>query len=737
MYRHEEIINKLTIKQKLSILADATGYTDGAVIEAGVPPVKVASLVDTDLAKGKIFPSYESLANSWDMKLIESVCKSACNGQDKSDANILITPKANVINTVYEKGLSEDPLLSGKIVASCVKAVNDVGAMPCVPSLTLSKTTVEYSDNELNLSALSNYYVRPFEVVANSSDRFAIQIAEDDGEGSYANVNSKMVEQLESNTQRRFFQIIASSSGEKAISNAKSSAVLSIKGSYGALQSAYDNYIKLKSDVESGLMDESELEHAINSGTAISEESVNEAVDKALDFAFACGKRIPQVQSSNDQYAGYGMAYGEQTAQANDVESLSYDAVVKSSVLLKNAQHILPIKKAKVAVVGHMAKYGESLGRKTVFTALSENANLSVVGYEQGYDLSVDRSDELISKASHLVRSADVALVFLGTDSRANSQIKNLQSAKLPASQLALIDSISRQGKPIIAVVSSSYAVDLKFEAKCAGLLLAPMDALKSADAIADMISGRISPSGKLACTRYVDTDERFARLKNDKRLGKIKVGQMVGYRGYKTNGEAIKYPFGFGLSYTTFTYSNVYSSGSKMSVTVKNTGSYDGEEIVQVYAGVRGSVMVRPARVLVGFIKVALKRGESKTISIKADGGYTSANSLIVGVEKYNFETYDFTTGKSETEGCNYDLYVGSNINEVRKVGDFYKNGKRLNNGGEKTSDYVTTATNVVADGYTLEKTTPKAVQKSSKMGAHVATIISLIADLFIIVMP
>ncbi len=726
MYKYEEIINKLTIQQKLSILADVRGFADASVKELGIPTVQPATLSELNARRKKVFPSYERLANSWDLELIGNITKNLCLGSGADKPNLIVTPNANAMNSVYEKGLSEDPYLSGKLVTACVKAINEVGVMPCVSTLALSPTTIENSDVEPNKASLSNYYVKPFEIVARNSSRFSLQVSEDSGEGKYANVNSEMLTILEKNSRKNFYKVVGVSSAEKEIENVKSHASVILNGSYGALQNAYDKYLKLKEEVESGLMDESELEHAIKNGMAISEDEINDALDKALTFAFACDKQ-PTAPQNNAEPTDDAYRY---------TDKLCYQAVVKSSVLLKNVKRALPLKGVKIAVVGQMAQTGATNERKTVYQALVERSENSVVGYAPGYELSTDRSDELIKDAVQLTQNADVCLLFIGTDERANSKIKQSKSVRLPANQLALLDYLSKTGKPIIAIVSSAYALDMDFETKCSAILLTAIEGISASDAIADMVCGKVNPSGRLSCTRYVNVDERFDRLKRDKNLGKIKVGDMVGYRGYVTNRESVKYPFGFGLSYTTFAYSNFSSYGKKFSFTVKNTGSYDGTETVQIYISARNSAMVRPSKVLVGFVRVPLRKGESKSVSVNFDTGGSLLNRLTVEVENFNFETYNFATGISESESCNFDIFVGSNVNEVRNVGNIYNNGKRLSNGGERTVDYVTTATNVVTDGYTLEKTAPRPVPVKSKTWAHAMAISCLIFDVLLIMM-
>ena len=126
MYKYEEIINKLTIQQKLSILADVRGFADASVKELGIPTVQPATLSELNARRKKVFPSYERLANSWDLELIGNITKNLCLGSGADKPNLIVTPNANAMNSVYEKGLSEDPYLSGKLVTACVKAINEV-----------------------------------------------------------------------------------------------------------------------------------------------------------------------------------------------------------------------------------------------------------------------------------------------------------------------------------------------------------------------------------------------------------------------------------------------------------------------------------------------------------------------------------------------------------------------------------------------------------------------------------
>lgn len=194
------------------------------------------------------------------------------------------------------------------------------------------------------------------------------------------------------------------------------------------------------------------------------------------------------------------------------------------------------------------------------------------------------------------------------------------RKVKLPANQLALVSAIAGRGKKIMAVLSGELNTDMSFDKYVSAVLVAPLGGKCCMRALLSVISGNVCPSGRLASTCYDDPDGLFERARAEKDAGRTKVGPFIGYLGYTTADIRVRYPFGFGLSYTKFEYSALAISGMSVSFTVKNVGGCDGCEVAQVYAGKKDSAVPNAARRLVALKKIKLRAGESKNITLNAD---------------------------------------------------------------------------------------------------------------------
>lgn len=311
--------------------------------------------------------------------------------------------------------------------------------------------------------------------------------------------------------------------------------------------------------------------------------------------------------------------------------------VAESFVLLKNSK-LLPLPKgANVAVIGEA--YSD-------LTALKETFH--VVGKAQGYDRTTQRSDSYIPAAVRATKNADAALVFLYPD--------DSDKLTLPANRIALLDALKKAHKRVIAVVCGDRPVDLSFNGTTDALFVAPADCPFAGEALADILCGNENPSGRLTRTYYDNADEYFRKYLSDKNAGVMRIGQFVGYRRYGIEKTKINYPFGFGLSYTKFAYSNLSITADGISFTLTNCGGFDGCEVAQVYLGAPSTTHVAPKKQLIAFRKVFLRRRESRKINIP--------------LSSRDFETFDPTMYVGNVEAGEYMIYVGSSSLDIRLQG-------------------------------------------------------------------
>lgn len=702
MEKYEETIEKLTVGQKLALVTGRLTEAEGA--EAGIPCVRAAQLTDAEQG-GIEYPSPAAAANSWNAELVGQTAEELALRAKEKGINALVTPPANVKGNLYVEGASEDPVLAGVLAGAYASSALKAGIMPCMPCCALRETEIEYADTLVNQRALREYYLKPFEIAAFAAEGGAIVTSRAVLKGEYADVNGTLVHRwLCEELGREKFLLCDGTDAKAAVLGLRAGYALCIGASSAALETALQYDAELKSAVEKENVSLGTLEAARREGTAFPLEKLNEAAARTIDFALVCDKL--QAAEKPD-------------GEKKNAEEIALRLAEEAVVLLKNEGGILPLKAgSRVAVIGRAA--AASRGGEASFTqyleAEGEAVGFRFIGYADGYAADGDRNDELILEACELAAAADAALVFVSPD-KCREKAASARCVKLPPNQLALLDAFAALRKKVVVVALDDGQTDAGFDKNCAALLLAPPPCTYGARALANLLTGRSNPSGKLAATRYDGADEIFARLRRCKCLGKNKVGTFVGYRHYDTSQIKVRYPFGFGLSYTQFEYSSLRESKEEVRFTVKNTGAAAGAEIVQVYIGKSDSDTVRPLKELKGFAKVYLEAGESAEV--------------CVGLGSAAFEIYD-ENGQPVTEQGDYQVYVGASVSDIRLTGKIFVWGEKLPKKKETLADYLQTKSNILSGGYTLEFSRVRGGSRGSRKVGKFALISVIAAALF-----
>jgi beta-glucosidase len=360
---------------------------------------------------------------------------------------------------------------------------------------------------------------------------------------------------------------------------------------------------------------------------------------------------------------------------ANEHHDISRRAAGESIVLLKNADHILPLKpEASVAVVGDFAEKpryqgaGSSLVNAiNVSAALSaiHNYTINFIGYEKGFCRTGGNvSGDEINKMQELISKADVVLLYMGLDEINESEGIDRDSLSLKNNQIKTLRRIARLNKNIIVILHTGSVVDVSWIDDCKALLLANLGGEAGAEAVLDVITGLVNPCGKLTETWPLSladtpTGENFPSADLNSEYSE---GMFVGYRHYDKNNIDARFPFGFGMSYTDFVYSNLVVENDGVSFTIKNVGQYDGKEISQLYIGKTDSFVTRAKKELKGFNKIFLQSGESKTVTIPFN--------------EYSFRYFNVNTGKFEIEDGDYEIYIGASIKNIVLSGTIHIHG-------------------------------------------------------------
>ena len=396
-----------------------------------------------------------------------------------------------------------------------------------------------------------------------------------------------------------------------------------------------------------------ELVEAVKSGR-FSEELLDQRVDELLDVILSTTKAVkPLAGKPFDIEKHHAMA-----AKASE----------QSIVLLKNENDILPLKKGtKVAVIGEFAQKAryQGAGSSVVNPTKLDNAmdviknfDLDVAGFEAGYPRSGKGSAEMQAKAVELAKKADIILLYIGLDEISESEGLDRAHMRLPQSQVDLIEAVAAVNPNVVAVMSAGSAVEMPWLPRVKALIHGYLCGQAGASSVLKAIMGQVNPSGKLAETYPVKYEDVSSApyFPAKERTAEYRESLYVGYRYFETAKVPVLFPFGFGLSYTTFEYSDLTVTNKEAAFTIKNTGKMDGAEVAQLYVSKTDGDVFRPAKELKGFQKVFLKAGESKKVAIQLDDKA--------------FRYFNVDTNRFEVEGGEWNILIGASAADIKLSG-------------------------------------------------------------------
>ena len=383
---------------------------------------------------------------------------------------------------------------------------------------------------------------------------------------------------------------------------------------------------------------------------SLTEQEIDLRVDELLELVLSTTAAMEKAPSKFDEKAHH---------------ELARRAAAESIVLLKNEGGILPLNQGKkIALIGDFAltpRYqgaGSSMVNPTRVDSLKdamEAAELEMIGYCTGYERRGKQNKTYLDEAVSQAKMADVVILCIGLDESSESEGLDRTHIGIPAVQKQLLDAVTVANSNVVAVVSAGSVIETDWVEQCKAVVHGYLGGQAGAGAMLKVLTGRQNPCGKLAETiplRYEDTPAAHY-FPGKKQNAEYREGLYVGYRYYETANRAVQYPFGYGLSYTTFAYSDLQVNADKITFTITNTGSCAGAEVAQLYVAKPDAKIFRPAKELKGFVKVFLKPGENKAVTIPLDDK--------------TFRYWNVTTDRWEVEGGSYRLLVGANVQDIR----------------------------------------------------------------------
>lgn len=382
----------------------------------------------------------------------------------------------------------------------------------------------------------------------------------------------------------------------------------------------------------------------------ISEKTLDARLKELLGVVFPASEAVAAAPKTFDQEAHHAIAR----------------KCAEGAIVLLDNDGILPLRKdAKIAVIGDFAETpryqgaGSSQVNPTKLDSLKDAlgaVGLQITGYAKGFSRTDPNPNQaLIDEAVQTARSAEVVLLCVGLDEILESEGMDRLHMELSKGQQALIEAVCAANGNVVLVLSGGAPFVMPQRSLYRAAIHGYLGGQAGAGAMADAIVGNVNPSGKLNETwpSKLEDNPSYPYYPSKERTAEYREGLYIGYRYYDTTGTPVRYPFGYGLSYTTFAYSDISASEDAVTFTVTNTGDRDGAEIAQVYVSCRNGKVFRPRKELKGFVKVFLKAGESKTVTVPLDGKA--------------FRYFNVKTDRWEVETADYEICVAANVSDVK----------------------------------------------------------------------
>lgn len=682
----KKLISEMTLEEKASLCSGADFWHTKPIERLGIPSMMMSDgphgLRKQDLEADNLgvnvsieavcFPAACALACSFDRDLIYNMGQALGNECQAEDVGVILGPGANIKRSPIcgrnFEYFSEDPYLASNMAANHIKGVQSRGI-----GTSLKHFLANNQENrrmtvsaEIDERTLNEIYLAAFETAVKEGKPWTVMCSYNRVNGVYSSENELYLTDI-LRDKWDFDGYVVSDWG------AVNDRVMGVAAGLD---------LEMPS---SGGANDAKLVEAVKNGT-LSEE--------ALDRA--CGNILGVVDSylkNHDESAVWDKAADH---------ALAAEIASQCMVLLKNEDDILPLdKNKKIAFIGKFAKEPRFQGGGSshinafkVSDAFSAAAEYADVSYAQGYRTDEDKTDEtMLAQAVELAKNSDIAVVFAGLTDLFESEGFDRSHMKMPECQNELIRKVTGVQPNTVVVLHNGSPVEMPWLGEVKGLVEAYLGGQAVGEAECAVLFGKVNPSGKLAETfpKNLSDNPSYLNFPGEGDTVEYREGIFVGYRYYDYKEKDVLFPFGYGLSYTTFEYSNLKLSSSEIkstdklavSVTVKNTGDVKGKEVVQLYLRDCESSVIRPIKELKGFEKIELEPGESKEVKFTLD--------------RRAFAFYSTKTHDWFVESGDFEIMIGKSSRDIVLT-------ETVHVESEDKMPYVCTANSTIGDLLQIE---------------------------------
>ena len=574
MLKFREIIRRMTLEQKVSVVTSKTFLETVGLDEYDIPKLNIVK-------SNREIP-LKVLAQTWNEELIEHMAY-VFGEEENSRFSASDLYSVPCCYNSWVDSFTEDPYLAGKFVGAYGKGLHEGGL-----SIAFAKAP---SMNDLSLRYYREEELLPIEIAMKSCNPEAIIAS-----------NNASLETIKSKFEYTNALLVENDCEDVAVSFV-AGADFVFDETNDAAKELFDAVVKhkhAKSKLRSGEFDIDEFNEYCVNNNAIDEKVLDEKINTYLEL----------IKNTKPNRVSVKHVF-----TSDQITSMNEKVASESIVLLKN-NGLLPVeRKKKVVLIGNYAK------KNLTFDMIPDYVNYTI-GYAHGY-MGDESDSKLVDLAVELGKNADMALVYL-----------EAKDDKIPENQLELIDALAANGVKIVAVLSSEYAVDMSFEEKCESVILSKKVLDLEAKSVLDIIFGLVNPCGKL--TETITSDK-----------------EGYNYKAYDSLDKKVIFPFGHGLNYSLFKYSNLEVNEKGVTLTVSNVSDVPGYEVVQLYVGKEKSDLSRNKKDFRGYSRVFIEPGDSLKVCIPFD--------------EYTFAYYSENKGTWDIEDGEYQIYIGSSVSDIK----------------------------------------------------------------------
>lgn len=630
----KEMVSRMTLQEKIAYCTGADFWHTKAMPQHGVPAIKMSDgphgvrcqedegdmLGINQSRPATCFPTAVTACSTWNPELYGAEGEAIGREALAYGVSVVLGPgcniKRNPLGGRNFEYLSEDPYLAGKMAASFVRSQQSTGAASCLKHFAVNSQEYkrQNGDSQLDERTLREIYLSAFETAVKEAKPDTVMCSYNKINGVHASDSKELLTDI-LRTEWGFDGMVVTDWG------AMNDRVAAMVAGCDLNMPGANKYM------------EKELAEAVRSGQ-LDETYINACVERILHL----------VESKQGVKAD--------AADFDAHHTLALEVARQGAVLLKNEGGILPLSADDMLLIGHMAgemRYqgsGSSHINPTRLVQLTDA--LPDVPYLACCDAAGGVTEESVEQAAELAAQKKIAVVVAGLPDIYESEAFDRDSMRLPEGHNRMIEAVAKANPNTVVVLLGGSAMELPWADKVKAILYMGLPGQAGGQAMADLLTGKANPCGKLSESWPLTYEDVISKDTFGQKNAEYREGIYVGYRYYDKADKAVRYPFGHGLSYTSFTYGDLQVSDHTVTATVTNSGSVTGAEVVQLYIAPPQNGLARPQKELKGFARVELQPGESKRVTFElndrafavwADGWKVPAGAygILVGSSSRN----------------------------------------------------------------------------------------------------